>query len=57
MNPLSSLDTSAITSALTTIASNSTEVINSVAPVGIGIFGIFMVWRLGIKMFKTLVGK
>lgn len=51
------LDTSAIVTALEGISTNATSVINSVAPIGIGIFGIFLVWKLGIKMFKTLAGK
>ena len=51
------LDTGAITGALQSIATNATEAVNAVAPIGIGIFGIFIVWRLAIKMFKSLTGK
>ena len=51
------LNTEAITGALEGIGSNAVEAINAVAPVGIGIFGIFIVWRLAIKMFKSLTGK
>lgn len=54
---LLSFETTAIVTALNQIATNATTVVNDVAPVGISIFGVFMVWKLGIKMFKTLAGK
>lgn len=43
-----------ITAALTTVASNATEVISGVAPIAIGIAGTFLVWRLGMKFFKSI---
>lgn len=57
MNQLSTVDTSAIVTALQGVASNAQTVINDVAPIGVGILGIFLVWRLGIRMFKSLAGK
>lgn len=48
---------SAIVTALTTIASNATSIIESVVPIAIGIMGIFLVWKLGIKMFKSIASK
>lgn len=51
------VETSAIVTALQGVASNAQSVINDVAPIGIGILGIFLVWRLGIRMFKSLAGK
>lgn len=45
---------SAVTSALTTIATNITTTINSVAPVAVGIVGLFLVWKFGIRFFKSV---
>ena len=58
MNELMALSASpapnAVTSALTTIATNITTTINSVAPVAIGIVGVFLVWKFGIRFFKSV---
>ena len=56
-NMVPMVETSAIVTALQGVASNAQSVINDVAPIGIGILGIFLVWRLGIRMFKSLAGK
>lgn len=45
-----------IVSALTSIANEATGVISSVAPVAITITGAFLVWKLGIKFFKSITG-
>lgn len=50
----SAAPSSAVTSALTTIATNITTTINSVAPVAIGIVGVFLVWKFGIRFFKSV---
>lgn len=44
----------AIVTALTSVASQATSVLSSVAPVAITIMGAFLVWKLGIKFFKGL---
>lgn len=50
----SSAPSSAVASALTTIATNITTTINAVAPVAIGIVGVFLVWKFGIRFFKSV---
>lgn len=44
----------AVTSALTTVASDITATITSVAPVALGIVGIFLTWKYGMKFFKSI---
>ena len=44
----------AVASALTTIATNITDTITAVAPVAIGIVGVFLVWKFGIRFFKSV---
>lgn len=46
-----------VSSALTTIAGDITSTIGAVAPVAVGIVGVFMVWKFGMKFFKGLAGK
>ena len=50
----SSAPSSAVASALSTIATNITTTINAVAPVAIGIVGVFLVWKFGIRFFKSV---
>lgn len=53
--PLAAASTSeAVTGALTTIASDITGTIGSVAPIAMGIVGLFLAWRYGMKFFKSL---
>lgn len=47
----------AVASALTTIATNITNTISAVAPVAIGIVGVFLVWKFGIRFFKSEIGR
>lgn len=59
MNELMTLSASAspgnaVATALTTIATNITNTINSVAPVAVGIVGVFLVWKFGIRFFKSV---
>jgi len=49
--------TAAMTTAMTAIKTDVMGVMAVVAPIGIGIAGAFMVWRLGFKFFKSLTGK
>ena len=44
----------AITEALTQVATQATGVLNSVAPAAIGVTGMFLVWKLGIRFFKSI---
>lgn len=44
----------AVATALTTIATNITNTINAVAPVAVGIVGLFLVWKFGIRFFKSV---
>ena len=59
MNELMTLSASAVpgnavATALTTIATNITNTISAVAPVAIGIVGVFLVWKFGIRFFKSV---
>ena len=44
----------AVASSLSTIAEEITGTITQVAPVAIGIVGVFLVWKLGIRFFKSV---
>lgn len=44
----------AMTTALTTVKTDSVSALAVVAPIGIGIMGAFLVWRFGIRFFKGL---
>lgn len=44
----------AVISALQTVASDITGVLSGVAPVAIGVAGVFLVWRYGIRFFKAI---
>lgn len=43
-----------VVSALTTTASEVTSTIAKIAPIALGIAGTFLVWRYGMKFFKSL---
>ena len=43
-----------IGSALQDIASDAMNVLASVAPIAIGIAGAFLVWRYGMRFFKSI---
>jgi hypothetical protein len=49
--------TTAMTTALTAVQTDVMGVMAVVAPIGIGIAGAFLVWKLGFKFFKSLTGK
>lgn len=51
---LGTTTTTAITDALTAIKDDALSTIAAVAPIAIGIMGAFLVWRYGVKFFKTL---
>lgn len=57
MNELMTLSASAsnpVATALTTIATNITNTLTAVAPVAVGIVGVFLVWKFGIRFFKSV---
>lgn len=43
-----------VSAALEATASDITGVLASVAPIGLGIVGVFLAWRYGIRFFKSL---
>lgn len=45
---------STISTSLESIKGDVLEVISTVAPIGIAIMGTFLVWRYGIKFFKSV---
>lgn len=50
------MEPTAVVAGLTAIATDITGTITAVAPVALGVFGTFMVWKLGKKFFKALLG-
>lgn len=44
----------AVVSALTKTASDITATLGSIAPIALGIAGTFLVWRYGMRFFKSL---
>ncbi len=46
--------TEAVTTALQTVADDITGVLTGVAPIAIGIAGVFLVWRYGLRFFKAI---
>lgn len=43
-----------VTTALEAVAADITDVLGAIAPVAIGIVGVFLAWRYGMKFFKAL---
>lgn len=43
-----------VTTALTTVAGDITGVLGAIAPIALGIVGVFLVWRYGMRFFKSL---
>lgn len=48
------METSAIVTALTTVANNMTGAIADIAPVALTVTGAVMAWRFGVKFFKSV---
>lgn len=44
----------AVSGALTTIATDITGTLGAVAPVALGIAGLFLAWKYGMRFFKSL---
>jgi hypothetical protein len=51
------METSAMVTALTAIKTDSLGAIADVAPIAIAIMGAFLVWKYGVKFFKSIAGK
>ncbi|MFA5543611.1 MAG: hypothetical protein WDA47_07520 [Bacilli bacterium] len=47
----------AITTAVQSIQADLTGIINVIGPVAVAICGLVLAWRVGLKVFKSLVGK
>lgn len=45
---------SSVTSSLQSVAADVKATLGAVAPVGLGIAGAFLAWKLGMKFFKSL---
>lgn len=43
-----------VTNALESVAGDITGVLGAIAPVALGIVGVFLVWRYGMRFFKSL---
>lgn len=43
-----------ISTSLTAIATDITSTIGAVAPIAMGIAGLFLAWRYGMKFFKSV---
>lgn len=48
------METSAVTTAMTTVASNVTSIAGDVAPLAAGVFGILIAWRIGKRIFSSV---
>lgn len=46
--------TTSMTTAMTQVKTDSLGAISAVAPIGISIMGAFLVWRYGIRFFKSI---
>lgn len=47
-------NSAAVISALQLVADDLTGVIGGIAPVALGVAGLFLVWRYGMKFFKAI---
>lgn len=54
LTPFAAGSSAEVTTALTTVAGDVTATLASVAPIGLTIAGTFLVWRYGMKFFKSL---
>lgn len=43
-----------VTNSLQTIAGDAVSVLGAVAPVALSVAGAFLVWKLGMKFFKSI---
>lgn len=47
----------ALNTAFTSLAGQIVESLDAIAPIAITIVGAFLIWKFGIKFFKSLAGK
>lgn len=40
--------------AFTSVQADFVAVVGKVAPIGMGIFGVFLLWKLGMKFFRSI---
>lgn len=45
---------SSVVSSLTSIAGDITSTITAIAPIALGIVGVFLAWKYGMKFFKSI---
>lgn len=45
---------SSVVSSLTSIAGDITSTITAIAPIALGIVGLFLVWKYGMRFFKSI---
>ncbi|MBC9706234.1 MAG: hypothetical protein H9W81_14915 [Enterococcus sp.] len=45
---------STVVSSLTSVAGDITSTITQIAPIACGIVGVFLVWKFGIRFFKSV---
>lgn len=43
--------------AFTAVQSDFNATVTAIAPIGVGICGVFLVWKFGLKFFKAVTGK
>lgn len=43
-----------MTTAFTTVQDNFNAIVAAVGPIAVGVAGIFIVWRLGVRFFKSI---
>lgn len=48
------METSAVTTAMTTVANDVMGIAGDVAPLAAGVFGILIAWRIGKKIFSSV---
>lgn len=46
-----------ISTSLATVQSDFMSTVTAVAPIALGIFGTFLVWKLGLRFFKSITGR
>ena len=49
--------TEALTTAMTSLASDATGAISAILPIALPVMGAFVVVKVGIKIFKQVTGK
>lgn len=48
---------STMATAFGTVQSDFNATVAAIAPIGIGITAVFLVWKFGLKFFKSITGK